>query len=163
MCFSERNSSRIKYTLPDLFKIGQLSISQKGLNPIIVNTLKRLKLMKYRDSRGGKYRIRRAWDTNNGVNVDNLQLLPQEITKVTRTRTKVKHQNTCNVKNLTRVNIESSKIVKGQTNVKVCLMNTRSVKNKTLSICDFILSNEFECYLGMSLLNPVLIILYALK
>lgn len=144
MCFSERNSSRITYTRSDLYNIGQLSSSQKGLNPIIVNTLKGLKLMQYRGSRGGKYGIRRAWDTNNGVNVDNLQLLPQEITKVCRTRKIVKPLKTSNVKNLTRENIENSTIVKGQTNVKVCLMNTRSVKNKTLSICDFILSNEFD-------------------
>ncbi|XP_060563505.1 uncharacterized protein LOC132722906, partial [Ruditapes philippinarum] len=144
MCFSERNSTRIIYTRSDLYNIGQLPSSQKGLNPIIINTLKGLKLMQYRGNRGGQYGIRRAWDTNNGVNVDNLQLLPQEITKVNQRRRIEKSLSMCNVKNLIRVNLEHNTTVKGQTNIKICLMNTRSVKNKTLSICDFILSNEFD-------------------
>ena len=35
-------------------------------------------------------------------------------------------------------------ITKGQKNLKICSINPRSVKNKTIAICDFILSNNFD-------------------
>ena len=35
-------------------------------------------------------------------------------------------------------------IVKGQTNIKICSINPRSVKNITLQLCDYIIPNDFD-------------------
>ena len=35
-------------------------------------------------------------------------------------------------------------IVKGQTNIKTCSVNPRPVKNKTISLCDYIISYDFD-------------------
>ena len=34
--------------------------------------------------------------------------------------------------------------MKGHINLKMCCINTRSLKNKTLSFCDHIISNDFD-------------------
>ena len=59
--------------------------------------------------------------------------------------------------NLIKIKSEQTSVIKGHTNLKICCINPRSVKNKTLSFCDYINSNDFdlvavtETWLGTSI------------
>jgi hypothetical protein len=89
--------------------------------------------------------VRRTWDNNQGVNEKNLQTLPQEIPTVTQTkRISNRNSNTHNIRNIKKIKSEALNITKGQKNLKISSINPRSVKNKTIAICDFILSNDFD-------------------
>jgi hypothetical protein len=82
-----------------------------------------------------------------GVNEKNLQTLPQEIPTVTQTkRISNRNSNTHNIRNIKKIKSETLNITKGQKNLNICSINPRSVKNKTIAICDFILSNDFDLW-----------------
>ena len=86
-------------------------------------------------------------NSNRGVYHNNLTTLPMEISTicVNRNRSKTStNRVTVNRNNLISVKCESSRIVKGESNIKVCSLNPRSVKNKTLSLCDYIITNDFD-------------------
>ena len=124
-----------------------------GLNPCLLSTLKQLGILQYRvrGSRGGQPRAHRTWDTNQGVNVDNLVTPPKAIPTITSVRENFSHRRSMNndrqsrnTTNLTKVVREPENKVRGQTCINVCCLNARSVKNKTLSLCDYIISNDFD-------------------
>ena len=122
--------------------------------------LKQLGIFKYRGVRGGICKFNPISKVNNGINLNNLQLLPQHIPTIVRPRsTEVfqnadtsklddifKHSdifknadiNNQNFKTNVQIKCESINVVKGQKNIKVCCINPRSVKNKTLALSDFI-------------------------
>lgn len=119
---------------------------------------------KYGLARGGKNLTARNWDTNQGINLDNIRTLPEAIQSVT-SRDRPKNNEKISKKvlvskmemNLSKIKCESQTIVKGQKNIKICCINPRSLKNKTVAFCDFIISNELdvvavtETWLGSSI------------
>ena len=142
--------SRIKrYSGCDLLTIGKGIIGKP--NPRVITRLKQLHILQnkgnlfYRGSRGGKGTSRRLWDTNQGVNLNNLQTLPEQIsTIITVPSIDRQFEARSNCDNLMKIKYSTSNVVKGQTNVKVCCLNPRSVKNKTLAISDYIISNNLD-------------------
>lgn len=140
-------SERIKYKRSTLYNIGK-SVTAQGSrpNPIVMEQIKQLHIQKCkRGKRSGQINVRRTWDNNQGVNEKNLQTLPQEIPTVTQTkRISNRNSNTHNIRNIKKIKSEALNITKGQKNLKICSINPRSVKNKTIAICDFILSNDFD-------------------
>ena len=52
--------------------------------------------------------------------------------------------NSINTSNIIKIKLESMTIAKGQTNIKICSINPSPVKNKTLSMCDYIISDDFD-------------------
>ena len=107
-------------------------------------------MKQYRNSRGGQNYNRRVWDTNNGVNLNNIKALPQAIPSIVTNRdcpsisSTYEKSNSINSHNVVKVKYESSSNVKAQKCISVCSFNPRSVKNKTLSFCDYIQSNDFD-------------------
>ena len=73
-------------------------------------------------------------DTNQGVNFRNLQTLPSIIPTIQLTQNRQK--SICVYSHLS----ES----KGHINLKICCINPRSLKNKTLYFCNYIISNDFD-------------------
>ncbi len=76
-----------------------------------------------------------------------MRTLPQLIPVVTN-RWNFEYENSTstssiqiNAKNLKIIEIEPDKTSK---NLKICSINPRSVKNKTIAICDYIISNDFD-------------------
>jgi hypothetical protein len=137
-------SERIKYERSTLFNIGKSMTAQGNrLNPIVMEQIKQLHIQKCkRGKRSGQINVRRTWDNNQGVNEKNLQTLPQESPTVTQTkRISNRNSNTHIIRNIKKIKSETLNITKGQKNLKICSINPRSVKNKTIAICDFILSN----------------------
>jgi len=106
--------------------------------------------MKFRGVRGGQYNTHcdRAWDTNNGIHHQYLRDLPQHIETVVSTRSHNKQLSLRpdeNVRsNVRKVRFEAISENKGHAKITVCCINTWSVKNKALSICDYISSNNFD-------------------
>ena len=72
--------------------------------------------------------------------------------------TKGAHNMINPINKINLMKIKSVTIVKGQTNIKICSINPRSVKNKTLSLCDYIISTDFDIVALMKTwLEPLLI------
>ena len=123
-------------------------------NPPIFSRLKQLDIVRYRGTRGGHARVRRAWDTNQGVNANNLRTLPQAISTVlqendnqtmnTLTITEIIDKGPKNNSNIIKIQCEPGNAAQMQTYMKICCINPRSVKSKTLSLFDYILSNNFD-------------------
>ena len=58
-------------------------------------------------------------------------------------------KNLINASHIIEIKRESMTIVKGQTNIKICSINQRSVKNKTLSLYHYTISNDFDIVHGL--------------
>mgnify|MGYP003487434302 FL=1 len=119
-----------------LYSIGRSTIARP--NPFTLTILKRLGILKYRGARGQHTREKRVWDTNHGVNIHNLVTLPQSINTVTQTKFRppvtkpiCKDSRKCNI-NLRKIKCVPLNVCKGGIHIKVCCINPRSVKNKTL-------------------------------
>ena len=73
-----------------------------------------------------------------------------------------KMKNSIKTSNIIKIKRESMTIVKCQTNIKICYINPRSVNNKILSLCDYIISNDFdlialtETWLGKECISELL-------
>ena len=133
-----------QYNRCSLYEIGKLSPAK--LHPQVLDRLKDLNiLLPFRGTRGGMVN-RRVWDENEGVHIHNLQTLPQEISTLLRPRKNSVDtiSNTINKENLHQIKFEPNSVCKGQTLIKVCSFNPRSVKNKTLAFSDYIVSNNFD-------------------
>ncbi|XP_060553020.1 uncharacterized protein LOC132714233 [Ruditapes philippinarum] len=144
---SDNLSNWIKYERSTLYDIGK-SVTAQGnrLNNIVVQQIKQLEIQRNkRGKRSGQSHVR-LWDINQGVNDDNLRTLPQAIpTVVYNKRASKTNSNTLNINNIIQIKqIQNVSATKSQKNLKVCSINPRSVKNKTIAICDFILSNDFD-------------------
>ena len=139
--------SPVGYNRTALFSIGKLVTAQSGRPiPIVMETIKQLGILKNkRGKRGGKNYIKRTWDHNQGTNEKNLKTLPQEIPCIVNTKTKpCMSRNTQNLNNIVQIKCETLQIHCGGKNLKICSLNPRSVKNKTVALSDFILSNDFD-------------------
>ena len=99
-------------------------------------------------------------ETNQGVNFNNLQTLPSRIPTVQLTQKRpTTPYITCTpkIQNLIKIKSEQKSVIKGHTNLKIYCINPRSVKNKTLSFCDYIILNDLnlvavtETWLGSSI------------
>ena len=88
------------------------------------------------------------WDTKQDVNINILRTLTVAITTVVQNRSNScvdifsKYQKTNSYLNM--VKCQPHSITKGQTSLKMCCINPRSVKNKTFALSDYILSNSFD-------------------
>ena len=114
-----------------------------------LSLLKSYGILKYRGARGGKHKLKRNHDINQGVHLENIKLLPRVIPTITSNLTNTAKpqqtaQKTTIHDNLIKVKIEAKIVVSGQKNIKICNINPRSVKNKTLSLNHFISTNEFD-------------------
>ena len=138
----------IKYDRLSLCNIGKL-VSARGNKPNDTVTLQINQLGIQRNKRGKRggrcHNHRRAWDYNQGVNGVNLRTLPQTIpTVIQNERTSNITSNTLNINNLIEIKPQIVSKSDGHKSLKICSINPRSVKNKTIAICDFILSNDFD-------------------
>ena len=126
------------------------TVPRKYLKPNndTLTTLKNLNLLNFRGARGGGNYVSRSWDSNVGIIYPNLQYLPEAIStvKLTNRYNTMPHNDNdqIRIKTLTTIQYEPISAVQGQRKLNVCCINPRSVKNKTLAICDFILSNKFD-------------------
>ena len=77
---SEHISPLKKYSRYDLHHFGRFTIEKP--NPSTIVRVKQLGIQKCRGSRGGHARVKRMWDTNQGVNINILRTLPEAITTV---------------------------------------------------------------------------------
>jgi len=114
-----------------------------------LSLLKSHGILKYRGARGGKHKLKRNHDINQGVHLENIKLLSRVIPTITSNLTNTAKpqqtaQKTTIHDNLIKVKIEAKIVVSGQKNIKICNINPRSVKNKTLSLNHFISTNEFD-------------------
>ena len=133
----------IQYNRGYLYGIGKLSPIKPDLHTLTI--LKQLEILKFRGTRGGRYK--RTWDLNDGVNLQNIQTLPQEISTIVpnlSSRTNPKNENNSQPHDLKRIKCESFTVCKGQTYIKVCCINPRSVKNKSLALSDYISTNDYD-------------------
>ena len=151
----------IQYNRNNLVNIGNFT---KGkLEPFLLKTVKQLGISKYnyRGTRAGRVRVRHfiSQDTNQGVNLRNLQTLPSVIPTLQLTQNRPKTAPVCTptFQNLIKIKSEQHAVMKGHINLKMCCINLRSLKNKTLAFCDHIISNDFdlvavtETWLGTSI------------
>ena len=113
--------------------------------PPVLRRLKQLGVLRYRDSRGGLNKFRRVWDTNKGVHLDNIITLPQAIQtlNIDMNKSYIKVSDPKH-RHLSKIKQVEPMPTKAQMYLSVCSLNPRSVKNKTLSICDYIQSNDFD-------------------
>jgi hypothetical protein len=144
MCF-------IRYNREQLLKLATIPRGYTGLDNKTIQSLKDYKLFQYRSSRGGKKLYTRPWDTNQGIHLNNLKALPQVIETIKSKRQNqgvepntVSSETRYSDRTLTRIKPNSLPVVQGQKKLTVCSINCRPIKNKTLAICDFILSNDFD-------------------
>jgi hypothetical protein len=151
----------IRYKREQLLDLARVPRRYSKPNNDTFTTLKNLNLLKYRGARGGSNYVFRSWDSNDGVNFSNLQSLPKAISAVKLTNRhnallQTDNDNT-RIRTLITIQYEPISTVIGQRKLNICCINPRSVKNKTLAIYDFILSNEFdlvaitESWLGTSI------------
>ena len=152
-----------KYELHDIRKFAR-GLSRPN-NFTLFTKLKQLGILKYRGTRGGLRKFKPISEVNNGIKLNNLQLLPKHITTIVRPRRSeiVKHADINfynhadinfynqhfktgkhNSSNLINIKYKAQNTVKGQKKLSVCSLNPRSVKNKTISLCDYIVSNDFD-------------------
>jgi len=70
----------------------------------------------------------------------------QEIETIISTHVTPKTITKTAVRNIVQIRQNTSTFsdVQGYKNLKLCSINCRSVKNKTLSICDFVLTNDYD-------------------
>ena len=143
---SEHISPLKKYSRYDLHHFGRFTIEKP--NPSTIVRVKQLGIQKCRGSRGGHARVKRMWDTNQGVNINILRTLPEAITTVVQNRSNSCAEHIFKIpktnSNLKRVKCQPNSITKGQTSLKTCCINPRSVINKTLALSDYIHSNSFD-------------------
>ena len=142
----------IQYNRYSLYEIGKLSPTKPDTHTLA--TFKQLGILKFRGTRGGQNK--RTWDLNDGVNLKNIQTLPQEIptivpictlspnTNPENPRTNHENENSSQHHDLTKIKCDSITVCKGQTYIKVCCINPRSVKNKSLALSDYISSNDYD-------------------
>lgn len=101
-----------------------------------LSLLKSYSILKYRGARGGKHKLKRNHDINQGVHLENIKLLPREIPTITSNLSNTAKplqtaQKTTIHDNLIKVKIEAKITVSGQKNIKICNINPRTVKRKT--------------------------------
>ena len=77
---SEHISPLKKYFRYDLHRVGRFTIEKP--NPSTIAIVKQLGIHKCRGFRCGHARVKRMWDTNQGVNINILRTLPVAITTV---------------------------------------------------------------------------------
>lgn len=145
---NEQFSKRIKYDRLTLHNIGGLASGKcHKPNGTVMHKIKQLGIQRNkRGKRGGRcHNNIRAWDINQGVNGDNLRTLPQAIPTVCNSHRVSNHNsNTTNLKNIIEIKPQLDKTTNGRKNMKICSINPRSVKNKTVAISDFITSDDFD-------------------
>jgi hypothetical protein len=56
----------------------------------------------------------------------------------------LKSEKYANLENLVKISFDHVHMCRGETKIKVCSINLRSVKNKALSISDYIMTNYFH-------------------
>jgi exonuclease III len=86
-------------------------------------------------------------DTNQGVHINNLKSLPEEIPTITNYMAhneNLKSKKYANLENLVQISFDHVHMCRGETKIKVCSINPRSLKNKALSISDYIVTNDFD-------------------
>ena len=142
------HSERIKYDRLTLREIGRLVTTQANKpNDTVTKVTKQLNIQRNkRGKRGGQTcNYKRPWDYNQGVNGNNLMQLPQSIpTVVQNERLSNSTSNKLNTNNNIEIQLQNATPTKGQKKLKVCSLNPRSVKNKTIAISDYIISNDFD-------------------
>ena len=150
-CQTERikeHSKRIKYDGLLLRNIGGLMNAQGNKpNDIVLKRISQLQIQRNkRGKRGGRcHNYTRKWDYNQGINENNLRTLPQVITTVVKNdRCSNSKPNTLNYNNIVEIKPQSNQKANKYNKLKICSIYSKSVKNKTIAICDFILSNDFD-------------------
>lgn len=152
----------LQYNRRQLLDIAKGSTCLSLPNKETLTKLKLYNLFTYRGKRGGNNQIKCEWDMNTGVNFNNLRALPEVIPTIQMSRrntsqTDCNEHRGLNLSSLIKIKPDIENVVKGQKLVKVCCLNPRSVKNKTIALCDYILSNDFdfvaltETWLGTSI------------
>jgi len=143
---SEHISPIKKYFRYDLHRGGRFTIEKP--NPSTIARVKQLGIQKCRGFRGGHARVKHMWDTNQGVNINILRTLPVAITTVVQNRSNSCFEHIFKIpktnSNFKRVKCQPNSITKGQTSLKMCCINPKSVINKTFALSDYIISNSFD-------------------
>ena len=135
---------QIRYKRDQLLDLIRGSRNHTLPNKETLTVLKVFYIFKYRGARGGRDQENIVWDTIRGVNLDNLKSLPKIIPTVTSIKRINIQSQTERTSFVTSIKCESLTVVKGNTKIDICCINPRSVKNKTVSLCDFILPNNFD-------------------
>ena len=125
----------------------------------VLNKLKECEILQYRGTRAGKARKLNCAQNNNNIEISPSLIPTVLMPRYSDHKTEINnnHKKAQNQHNLIRIKFQPSCVTKSQSNIKICCLNARSVKNKTIFLCDFILSNELdifaitETWLGASL------------
>ena len=113
------NDTVIQYSRGQLFNLRLAPRQLIAPTHEVLTTLKLYGILNYRGKRAGALRTR-IRDTNKGVHMCNLTQIQTTSDNILNTHEAVNRQ------------------------LHICCFNTRSVKNKAISLCDFIHSNDFD-------------------
>ncbi len=135
----------IRYNRDHLLDLSAVSRNHTIPNKGTLTILKQYNLLKYRGTRGGRDQELRVWDTNSGVNLNNLQSLPSQIPTVTS----LKRHSTHNISDANLNNLSYPKkcnTLNGLNEKISCLtLNCHSVvRNKDVLIGQYLREEKID-------------------